>query len=113
MNQCCTSEKEFIINQGAQCDVVIVGKLLEVGKVYHGVLYHDARNEQNRATTSSMAEDFGDTVKLILQFPGSQTLKLKAGSTVILEFYDEDKVKFGYRERFAKVRPTSIQQHDE
>ena len=113
MNQCCTSEKEFIINQGAQCDVVIVGKLLEVGKVYHGVLYNDARNEQNRATTSSMAEAFGDTVKLILQFPGSQTLKLKAGSTVILEFYDEDKVKFGYRERFAKVRPTSIQQHDE
>ena len=109
MNQCCTSDKEFIINQGAQCNVVIVGKLLEVGKLYTGVLYHDARNEQNRATTSNIAEAFGDTVKLILEFPGNETLKLKAGSTVILEFYDEDKIKFGYRERFAKVRPTSIQ----
>lgn len=109
MNQCCTQDKEFIINQGAQCNVVIVGKLLEVGKLYTSVLYHDARNEQNRATTSNIAEAFGDTVKLILQFPGSETLKLKAGSTVTLEFYDEDKVKFGYRERFAKVRPTSIQ----
>lgn len=109
MNTCCTSDKEFIINQGAQCNVVIVGKLLEEGKLYTGVLYHDARNEQNRATTSNIAEAFGDSVKLILEFPGIETLKLKAGSTVILEFYDEDKVKFGYRERFAKVRPTSIQ----
>lgn len=109
MNTCCTSDKEFIINQGAQCNVVIVGKLLEEGKLYTGVLYHDARNEQNRATTLNTAEAFGDSVKLILEFPGSETLKLKAGSTVILEFYDEDKVKFGYRERFAKVRPTSIQ----
>lgn len=113
MNQCCTQDKEFIINQGAQCNVVIIGKLLEVGKLYTGVLYHDARNNQNRAETESMAETFGDTVKLILKFPGDQTLKLKAGSTVILEFYDEDKVKFGYRERFAKVRPTSIQQNYE
>lgn len=113
MNQCCTQDKEFIINQGAQCNVVIVGKLLEVGKLYTGVLYHDARNEQNRATISGIAEAFGDTVKLVLQFPGDQTLKLKAGSTVTLEFYDEDKIKFGYRERFAKVRPTSIQQHYE
>lgn len=109
MNTCCTLDKEFIINQGAQCNVVIVGKLLEEGKLYTGVLYHDARNEQNRATTSNIAEAFGDSVKLILEFPGNETLKLKAGSTVILEFYDEDKVKFGYRERFAKVRPTSIQ----
>lgn len=109
MNQCCTQDKEFIINQGAQCNVVIIGKLLEEGKLYTGVLYHDARNEQNRATALNMAEAFGDSVKLTLQFPGDQTLKLKAGSTVILEFYDEDKVKFGYRERFAKVRPTSIQ----
>ena len=109
MNTCCTSDKEFVINQGAQCNVVIVGKLIEEGKLYTGVLYHDARNEQNRATTSNIAEAFGDTVKLILEFPGNETLKLKAGSTVILEFYDEDKIKFGYRERFAKVRPTSIQ----
>lgn len=109
MNQCCTSEKEFIINQGAQCNVVILGKLIEEGKLYTGVLYHDARNEYNRAITSNIATAFGDTVKLVLEFPGSETLKLKAGSTVTLEFYDEDKVKFGYRERFAKVRPTSIQ----
>jgi hypothetical protein len=45
MNACCTSDKEFIINQGAQCNVVIIGKLLEEGKLYTGVLYHDARNE--------------------------------------------------------------------
>lgn len=45
MNQCCTQDKEFIINQGAQCNVVIIGKLLEEGKLYTGVLYHDARNE--------------------------------------------------------------------
>ena len=109
MNACCTSDKEFIINQGAQCNVVILGKLLEEGKLYTGVLYHDARNEQNRAIASGIATVFGDSVKLILEFPGNETLKLKAGSTVILEFYDEDKVKFGYRERFAKVRPTSIQ----
>lgn len=109
MNQCCTSEKEFIINQGAQCNVVILGKLIKEGKLYTGVLYHDARNEYNRAITSNIATAFGDTVKLVLEFPGSETLKLKAGSTVTLEFYDEDKVKFGYRERFAKVRPTSIQ----
>ena len=109
MNACCTSDKEFIINQGAQCNVVVVGKLIEEGKLYTGVLYHDARNEQNRAVTSSIATSFGDTTKLILEFPGSETLKLKAGSTVILEFYDEDRIKFGYRERFAKVRPTSIQ----
>lgn len=109
MNQCCTQDKEFIINQGAQCNVVIIGKLLEEGKLYTGVLYHDARNEQNRAVTSNIATVFGDSVKLVLEFPGSETLKLKAGSTVTLEFYDEDKVKFGYRERFAKVRPTSIQ----
>ena len=109
MSQCCIQDKEFIINQGAQCNVVIVGKLIEEGKVYTGVLYHDARNEQNRAVTSGIATSFGDTTKLILEFPGNETLKLKAGSTVILEFYDEDKVKFGYRERFAKVRPTSIQ----
>ena len=89
--------------------MVIVGKLIEEGKLYTGVLYHDARNEQNRAITSGIATVFGDSVKLILEFPGNETLKLKAGSTVILEFYDEDKVKFGYRERFAKVRPTSIQ----
>ena len=109
MNTCCTQDKEFIINQGAQCNVVIVGKLLEEGKLYTGVLYHDARNEQNRATTLNTAEAFGDTVKLILKFPGNQTINLKAGSTVTLEFYDEDRIKFGYRERFAKVRPTSIQ----
>lgn len=109
MNACCTSDKEFIINQGAQCNVVVVGKLIEEGKLYTGVLYHDARNEQNRAVTSGTATSFGDTTKLILKFPGSETLKLKAGSTVILEFYDEDRIKFGYRERFAKVRPTSIQ----
>lgn len=109
MNTCCTSDKEFVINQGAQCNVVIVGKLIEEGKLYTGVLYHDARNEQNRAVTSGIATSFGDTTKLILEFPGSETLKLKAGSTVILEFYDEDRIKFGYRERFAKVRPTSIQ----
>lgn len=109
MNACCTSDKEFIINQGAQCNVVVVGKLVEEGKLYTGVLYHDARNEQNRAVTSGIATSFGDTTKLILEFPGSETLKLKAGSTVILEFYDEDRIKFGYRERFAKVRPTSIQ----
>lgn len=109
MNACCTSDKEFIINQGAQCNVVIVGKLIEEGKLYTGVLYHDARNEQNRAVTSGITTSFGDTTKLILEFPGSETLKLKAGSTVILEFYDEDRIKFGYRERFAKVRPTSIQ----
>lgn len=109
MNQCCTQDKEFIINQGAQCNVVIIGKLLEVGKLYTGVLYHDARNEQNRAVTSGIAEVFGDSIKLKLEFPGNETLKLKAGSTVTLEFYDEDKVKFGYRERFARVRPTSIQ----
>ena len=109
MNTCCTSDKEFIINQGAQCNVVVVGKLIEKGKLYTGVLYHDARNEQNRAVTSGIATSFGDTTKLILEFPGSETLKLKAGSTVILEFYDEDRIKFGYRERFAKVRPTSIQ----
>ena len=109
MNQCCTQDKEFIINQGAQCNVVIIGKLLEEGKLYTGVLYHDARNEQNRAITSGTATVVGDSVKLILEFPGNETLKLKAGSTVILEFYDEGKVKFGYRERFAKVRPTSIQ----
>lgn len=109
MNACCTSDKEFIINQGAQCNVVVVGKLIEEGKLYTGVLYHDARNEQNRAVTSGIATSFGDTTKLILEFPGSETLKLKAGSTVILEFYDEDRIKFGYRERFAKVRPTSIQ----
>ena len=109
MSQCCIQDKEFIINQGAQCNVVIVGKLIEEGKLYTGVLYHDARNEQNRAVTSGIATSFGDTTKLILEFPGNETLKLKAGSTVILEFYDEDKVKFGYRERFAKVRPTSIQ----
>ena len=109
MNACCTSDKEFIINQGAQCNVVVVGKLIEEGKLYTGVLYHDARNEQNRAVTSGIATSFGDTTKLILKFPGSETLKLKAGSTVILEFYDEDRIKFGYRERFAKVRPTSIQ----
>ena len=89
--------------------MVIVGKLIEEGKLYTGVLYHDARNEQNRAVTSGIATSFGDTTKLILEFPGSETLKLKAGSTVILEFYDEDRIKFGYRERFAKVRPTSIQ----
>lgn len=109
MSQCCIQDKEFIINQGAQCNVVIVGKLIEEGKLYTGVLYHDARNEQNRAVTSGIATSFGDTTKLILEFPGSETLKLKAGSTVILEFYDEDRIKFGYRERFAKVRPTSIQ----
>ncbi len=109
MSQCCIQDKEFIINQGAQCNVVIVGKLVEEGKLYTGVLYHDARNEQNRAVTSGIATSFGDTTKLILEFPGSETLKLKAGSTVILEFYDEDRIKFGYRERFAKVRPTSIQ----
>lgn len=109
MNQCCTQDKEFIINQGAQCNVVIIGKLLEEGILYTGVLYHDARNEQNRAVTSGIAEVFGDSIRLVLEFPGSETLKLKAGSIVTLEFYDEDKVKFGYRERFAKVRPTSIQ----
>lgn len=112
MNQCCTQDKEFIINQGAQCNVVIIGKLLEEGRLYTGVLYHDARNEQNRAVVlNKTATAFGDSVKLVLDFPGSETIKLKAGNTVTLEFYDEDKVKFGYRERFAKVRPTSIQQN--
>lgn len=108
MNRCCTPEKEFIINQGAQCNVIIMGKMLEDGQSYNGVLYHDSRNESNRAFATSIAQKLGDTTQLILEFSAEETLKLKAGSTVILEFYNSDKTKFGYRDNFAKVRPTSL-----
>lgn len=108
MNRCCTPEKQYIINRGAKFTAYIVGKFLDVGDTYKGVLYHDARNEENRAETSGIVEPFGEDAKLILNFPGEETIKLKSGSTVIIEFYNEGKTKMGYKENFAKVRPTSI-----
>lgn len=107
-NKCCDIDKYFIINKGAQCNVIIVSDLLNLDNIYTGVLYHDARNKTSRAIATAAPLEFGDTKKLTLSFSAEETGKLKADSWVILEFYDEDKIKFGYKEKFAKVRATAI-----
>jgi hypothetical protein len=105
---CACKESEPIINQGAGCTVNVVSNAIDKGKSYTAALYSDARSA-SKAITSAIAEEYLNSVRLVFEFPASETVKLKPGSIAIFEFWDTDEKKhLAFRNNFAKVRPCAL-----
>lgn len=109
INTCCKKEQEPIINKGSQCTITVKGNITTLNPecIYKGVLYADARNIKNVATTIAKVEIIDNIAILIFTFAKEETIKLKNGKN-IFEFYNtEDNSIIGYKEDIT-VRPTSI-----
>lgn len=109
MNTCCKKEQDPIINKGSQCTIVVKGNAATFNPeyTYKGVLYADARNIKNVATTIADIQVLDTITILVFVFPKEETIKLKNGEN-IFEFYNtEDNSIIGYKEGII-VRPTSI-----
>lgn len=100
-----------IINKGIQCVIRAHGNGLKIGSTYTATLYINAKYEEFRASSNSVAVDYGDGESglCIFTFSPEQTASLKAGNEVKLEIFDTDTLENMYfDDKYALIRATSL-----